>query len=164
MRPLLAPFVLALALPSLAVAADSCDLLITGGRIVDGTGAPWFLGDVCVLEGRIDALQAPGKLAGRSAKRTIDATGLVALEGTLADLVRTDHKVILAGPLPKPRRVFDRAELSEAYLADDLAAAMELARKLASLGPDEPAPPSRRSIATPVAAVTKGAPRTKDGG
>jgi len=94
----------------------------------------------------------------------IDATGLVALEGTLADLVRTDHKVILAGPLPKPRRVFDRAELSEAYLADDLAAAMELARKLASLGPDEPAPPSRRSIATPVAAVTKGAPRTKDGG
>lgn len=95
MRPLLAPFVLALALPSLAVAADSCDLLITGGRIVDGTGAPWFLGDVCVLEGRIDALQAPGKLAGRSAKRTIDATGLVVSPGFIDLLGQSEYSVLV---------------------------------------------------------------------
>ncbi|HKE02852.1 MAG TPA: hypothetical protein VKE91_02275, partial [Blastocatellia bacterium] len=37
------------------------DLLITGGRILDGTGNPWFPADVAVKDGKIAAI---GKLTG----------------------------------------------------------------------------------------------------
>ncbi len=40
----------------------------------------------------------------------IDATGLVALESTLESLRRAGRFVIIAGPLPEPRRVFEKAE------------------------------------------------------
>jgi N-acyl-D-amino-acid deacylase len=54
------------------------DLLIRGGQIVDGSGNPWFYGDVAVKDGRIAAV---GLLAGAAAKRTIDATGKVVTPG-----------------------------------------------------------------------------------
>jgi N-acyl-D-amino-acid deacylase len=48
-----------LALPSLALvipaAAPQDDYVLEGGRVVDGTGAPWFIGDVAVRGGRITA-------------------------------------------------------------------------------------------------------------
>lgn len=76
----------------------------------------------------------------------IDATGLVALESALVDLERGDHRVILAGPLPKPRKVFDRAELSHAHLADDLDAALALAREIVAGDPSDPGPASRSQV------------------
>jgi N-acyl-D-aspartate/D-glutamate deacylase len=54
------------------------DLLIRNGRVVDGTGAPWYRADVAIREGRIAAI---GRLAGASATRTLDATGLVIAPG-----------------------------------------------------------------------------------
>lgn len=54
------------------------DLVIKGGRIVDGTGNPWFFGDVAINKDRIVAV---GKLPGLPAKRTIDATGMVVSPG-----------------------------------------------------------------------------------
>src|SRR5262245_32570063 len=48
------------------------DLLITGGRILDGTGNPWFPADIAIKDGKIAAI---GKLAGASAGRVIDARG-----------------------------------------------------------------------------------------
>lgn len=57
---------------------DVVDLLIQGGRVLDGTGNPWFRADVAVLEGRIVAL---GELDGLRARDTLDATGLFVTPG-----------------------------------------------------------------------------------
>src|SRR5918911_2222570 len=53
------------------------DLLIKGGRIVDGSGLPGFQGDVAVQDGRIAAV---GRVDG-AARRTLDADGLVVAPG-----------------------------------------------------------------------------------
>ena len=47
------------------------DLLIQGGLMVDGTGAPGVTADVAVVDGRISAI---GDLAGSGATEVIDAT------------------------------------------------------------------------------------------
>ncbi|MBI4584520.1 MAG: D-aminoacylase [Planctomycetes bacterium] len=54
------------------------DLIIRNGRIVDGTGNPWFHGDVAIEGERIAAL---GHLLDASARREIDARGLVVAPG-----------------------------------------------------------------------------------
>jgi N-acyl-D-aspartate/D-glutamate deacylase len=54
------------------------DLLITGGTIVDGTGADAFVGDVAVTDGVIVAI---GAALDGEARETIDATGLVVTPG-----------------------------------------------------------------------------------
>jgi N-acyl-D-aspartate/D-glutamate deacylase len=56
----------------------SYDVLIRGGRIVDGTGNPWFAGDVAVASGRIAAV---GRIPNQTARRVIDAGGLVIAPG-----------------------------------------------------------------------------------
>jgi len=48
------------------------DLLVTGARVLDGTGNPWFRADIGVRDGRIVAI---GLLGGAAAERVIDATG-----------------------------------------------------------------------------------------
>ena len=70
----------ALAAPALCAAADQpeYDLLIRGGQIVDGSGNPWFRGDVAVREGKIVAV---GRVPAGKATREIDATGLVVAPG-----------------------------------------------------------------------------------
>lgn len=61
-----------------ATAADSYDLVIRNGRLVDGTGNPWFHGDVAV---RGDRMIAVGRIPNATAKREIDAKGLVVAPG-----------------------------------------------------------------------------------
>ena len=102
MRPTSLLLALALAAPAVALAtpiaptADpACDLLITNGRVVDGTGAPWFRADVCVADGRINAIQSPGKLAKREAKRRIDATNLVVAPGFIDLLGQSEYSVLV---------------------------------------------------------------------
>jgi len=59
--------------PALSFAASACaqdfDLVIAGGRIVDGSGNPWYRADLGIRQGRIAEI---GKLAGRGARRRID--------------------------------------------------------------------------------------------
>ncbi len=61
-----------------SVFAQSYDLLITGAKIVDGSGAPWFYADIGI---KGDAIAAIGPLANATATRRIDAHGLVAAPG-----------------------------------------------------------------------------------
>lgn len=54
------------------------DTVITGGRIVDGTGSPAFYADLGIVEGRIAAV---GRLAGKPSKQIIDANGKIVAPG-----------------------------------------------------------------------------------
>jgi SulP family sulfate permease len=64
----------------------------------------------------------------------IDATGFAALESAIELLVRRKKTVILAGPLPHPKSIFDKANLQAKHetvrMADDLDAALRLARHI----------------------------------
>jgi dihydroorotase/N-acyl-D-amino-acid deacylase len=60
---------------------DGYDVVIANGRIVDGTGNPWFYGDVAIRGDRIVAVSRGGTLAGRPARRRIDASGMVVAPG-----------------------------------------------------------------------------------
>ncbi len=57
------------------------DLLITGGRVVDGTGNPWTYADVAVVGDRIAALLPPGSLPPAQARARVDARGMVVCPG-----------------------------------------------------------------------------------
>src|SRR5215831_10464798 len=54
------------------------DLVITGGRIIDGSGDPWFYGDVAV---KGDSIVGIGKFDPSSATRALDAKGMVVAPG-----------------------------------------------------------------------------------
>ena len=57
------------------------DVVIAGGRVVDGTGNVWFHGDVGIVGDRIARVAPAGTLAAAPARRRIDARGLVVSPG-----------------------------------------------------------------------------------
>jgi N-acyl-D-amino-acid deacylase len=72
-----------------------CDLLITGGTLIDGTRAPRFAADLAVRDGRIVAI---GELRqGCTAARTIDATGRIVAPGFI-DAHTHDDQAVLSHP------------------------------------------------------------------
>jgi N-acyl-D-amino-acid deacylase len=70
------------------------DVLLINGRIVDGSGAPWFRGDVGIVGDRIAAI---GALKGASAGTTIDAAGLVVSPGFIDLLGQSEFNVLVDG-------------------------------------------------------------------
>ena len=66
--------------PVAGAGSESYDVLITGGEILDGTGAPPFAGDVAVRGGRIVRVSR-ARLSRSAAARVIDATGQVVAPG-----------------------------------------------------------------------------------
>ncbi|HPM85461.1 MAG TPA: amidohydrolase family protein, partial [Candidatus Anammoximicrobium sp.] len=75
----LAAIVVILSVSNLAAGeAPPLDVVILGGRIVDGTGAPGYVGDVGLREGKIVQI---GSLKNVPARRTIDAAGLMVAPG-----------------------------------------------------------------------------------
>lgn len=73
-------------------AAPAYDLVFSGGRVVDGTGAPWFRADVGVAGDRIVAV---GDLASAQASRRIDASGLVIAPGFIDMLGQSEYNVLV---------------------------------------------------------------------
>ena len=75
-------------------ASNGFDVLIKNGRIVDGTGAPWFRGDVGITGDRIVAV---GSLSDRPAAATVDATDLVVAPGFIDLLGQSEFHVLVDG-------------------------------------------------------------------
>lgn len=68
------------------------DLIFAGGRVVDGTGAPWFRADVGISGDRIAAVK---NLSRAAAKRRIDATNFVVAPGFIDMLGQSEYNVLV---------------------------------------------------------------------
>lgn len=71
-------FLVLLSCFSFQLFAQSYDVVILNGKVIDGSGNPWFWGDVGIKNGIITSI---GKLKPEDAKKTIDAKGLVVAPG-----------------------------------------------------------------------------------
>jgi len=78
-------------------AFPSFDLVITNGHIVDGSGSPWYSGDVGIRDGKILAI---GNLTAAARKRTIDAQGRVVAPGFIDMLGQSDLTILVEPRLP----------------------------------------------------------------
>jgi len=77
---------------SKAPVAPDFDVIICKGRIVDGTGAPWFRGDIGIQDDRIKAI---GDLSAASARTRIDASGLVVAPGFIDMLGQSEFTLLV---------------------------------------------------------------------
>ncbi len=80
--------------PAAVPVTTGYDLMVVNARIIDGTGAPWFRGDVGV---RGDTIAAVGDLSDATATTVIDARGQVLSPGFI-DLLGWDHGSVLVDP------------------------------------------------------------------
>ena len=72
----------------------SFDIVITNGHIIDGTGSPWYSGDVGIRDGKIAAI---GNLSDAQRTRTIDVHGMVVAPGFI-DMLGQSELTILVNP------------------------------------------------------------------
>jgi N-acyl-D-amino-acid deacylase len=96
---LLVPLLILCSAPLFGLLAQtpSFDLVIRNGRIIDGTGSPWYGGDVGIRDGRIAAI---GRLQGAKAKRTVDAAGSVVAPGFIDMLGQSELSILVNPSLP----------------------------------------------------------------
>jgi N-acyl-D-amino-acid deacylase len=78
------------------------DVVITGGTVVDGTGAPKRAAEVGISGGRITAVAAPGELRAAAAADRIDATGKVVCPGFIDTHSHSDL-LVLKEPFIAPK-------------------------------------------------------------
>lgn len=73
------------------------DVVIANGHIIDGTGSPWYSGDVGIRDGKIAAI---GNLTSFARKRTIDAAGKVVAPGFIDMLGQSELTILVDPRLP----------------------------------------------------------------
>jgi len=84
---------MAYALPGGAQADEApFDVVIVNGHIIDGTGSPWYSGDIAIRGGRIAAI---GALHDAPRRRTIDAAGKVVAPGFIDMLGQSDYSMLI---------------------------------------------------------------------
>ena len=89
-------FALLLLVP-LGLFAQSYDLVIRNGHIIDGTGSPWYAADIAIRDGHIAAI---GHLDSAAAKLTIDAAGMVVAPGFIDMLGQSEESMLVNPHLP----------------------------------------------------------------
>jgi N-acyl-D-amino-acid deacylase len=77
--------------------ATGFDIVITNGHIIDGTGSPWYSGDVGIRDGKIAAI---GNLSSIARKRTIDAGGKIVAPGFIDMLGQSEMTILVDPRLP----------------------------------------------------------------
>ncbi len=85
----------------LAVGAQQFDVVIRNGHIIDGTGSPWYAGDVGIVNGRIARI---GELGKAPARVVIDARGLIVAPG-FTDMLGQSELSMLVNP-HVPSKIF----------------------------------------------------------
>src|SRR5215813_9985478 len=84
-------FVLLALVPAFAQ-TPTFDIIVRNGHIIDGSGNPWYSGDVAVQGDRIAAI---GRLEGATARRVIDAGGLVVAPGFIDMLGQSETALLI---------------------------------------------------------------------
>ncbi len=90
-------FVSVLACFVAAQQSQTFDIILSNGHIIDGTGSPWYSGDIGIRDGRIAAI---GNLSGASAKRTIDVHQRVIAPGFIDMLGQSEETILVDPRLP----------------------------------------------------------------
>ncbi|HKY09729.1 MAG TPA: D-aminoacylase, partial [Candidatus Binatia bacterium] len=70
------------------------DIVIHGGRLIDGTGNPWFYGDLAIKDGKIANI---GKINPEAGARAISAKGYVVTPGYIDMHTHSDQPVVADG-------------------------------------------------------------------
>ncbi len=90
-------YCLALLIFGHTVSAQTYDVLLMNGRVIDGSGNPWYYADVGIKDGVITAI---GKLDEFDAERTVDVSGLIVAPGFIDLHTHTD---LLGNPLAESK-------------------------------------------------------------
>ena len=73
------------------------DIVITNGHIIDGTGSPWYSGDIGIRDGKIVSI---GNLSDATRNRSIDARGMVVAPGFIDMLGQSELTILVEPRLP----------------------------------------------------------------
>jgi dihydroorotase/N-acyl-D-amino-acid deacylase len=90
-------FLLSAAVGQSAAPLPAFDLIISDGHIIDGTGSPWYSGDLGIRDGRIAAI---GNLSAAPRQRTINAAGKVVAPGFIDMLGQSELTILVDPRLP----------------------------------------------------------------
>src|SRR5438309_10468235 len=83
--------------PRIGAQSAPFDIVIMHGRIIDGTGSPWYSGDIGIRGGKIAAI---GNLANATRTRTMEAHGQIVAPGFIDMLGQSELTILVDPRLP----------------------------------------------------------------